>query len=161
MHFFSPSSLEELEELLADPIAFEEHLYSLPRIAEAQKLREEVARVNAEAAGKTLALQSDLFNSRESLRATQASFLAALESYEQCCKRYDAAMLVMAPDYLLSRLRAAQAESDELCDSLVMSLLRGELPVDEFLKRYREARRVYHARSIRVERGERDATVFL
>ncbi|KAJ3409003.1 Intermediate filament protein [Chytriomyces hyalinus] len=140
MCLFSPVRLEELEELLADPIAFEEHLYSLPRIAEAQKLREEAARVNAEAAGKTLALQSDLFNSRESLRATQASFLAALESYEQCCKRYDAAMLVMAPDYLLSRLRAAQAESDELCDSLVMSLLRGELPVDEFLKRYHVTR---------------------
>ncbi|KAJ3242605.1 Intermediate filament protein [Chytriomyces hyalinus] len=152
-------TLEELEELLADPIAFEEHLYSLPRIAEAQKLREEAARVNAEAAGKTLALQSDLFNSRESLRTTQASFLVALESYEQCCKRYDAAMLVMAPDYLLSRLRAAQSESDELGDSLVMSLLRGELPVDEFLKQYREARRVYHARSIRVERGERDARI--
>ncbi|KAI8607491.1 hypothetical protein BC830DRAFT_128269 [Chytriomyces sp. MP71] len=154
-------TLEELEEMMTDPRAFEEHLFTLRPIVEAQQLREEASRVNAEAAARTLSLRPDLDTARESLRASQSDFKAALQSYELTCKEYEDAVLVHAPDYLLSRLRAAQSESDELCDSLVSSLLSGEVAVEDFMKRYREARKMYHSRSIRVERAERDPSVLV
>ncbi|KAI9334734.1 hypothetical protein BDR26DRAFT_920753 [Obelidium mucronatum] len=153
-------SLEELEELLAEPAAFERHLYTaIPRVKESVQLCNDAAKLNAEAAERTLSYQENVQQARERVLSAQRDFAAARIEYDSTCKQYEDTMMAFAPDYLLSRLRAGLQESDDLSDSLVQSMLVGELGMDDFLKRYKEVRKVYHSRAIRVERGERDATV--
>ncbi|KAJ3013045.1 UNVERIFIED_CONTAM: hypothetical protein HDU68_000895 [Siphonaria sp. JEL0065] len=153
-------SLEELEEMMTDSVAFEQHLFSeIPRVKESVQLCVDVAHVNSDAADKSLAYKENVVKAKQRVQVAQRDFSASRIEYDVTCKEYEDTMMVFAPDYLLSRLRTALQESDDLSDALVQSMLMGEIGMEEFLKRYKEVRKVYHSRAIRVERAERDATV--
>ncbi|KAJ3352701.1 hypothetical protein HDU83_007771 [Entophlyctis luteolus] len=153
-------SLEELETMMNDTSVFEEHLYTrIPRVVDVLALRDEIAAVNLSMADESLAFREKVSAAKSKLTDAQTDFAQTRVNFDLACRDYEDAMMVFAPDYLLSRLRSALNDSEELSDGLVNSMLSGEVGVDEFMRRYREARKVYHARAIRVERGERDMTI--
>ncbi|ORY39835.1 hypothetical protein BCR33DRAFT_719664 [Rhizoclosmatium globosum] len=106
-------------------------------------------------------LQPSIQQQQQQLYDAQQAFSNARAEFDETCAEYESTMLVYAPDYLLSRLRAAQHESEELGDEVRNEMLKGDISVDEFMKRYRDVRKVYHSRGLRVEKAERDVTVLM
>ncbi|KAJ3027563.1 UNVERIFIED_CONTAM: hypothetical protein HDU68_003599 [Siphonaria sp. JEL0065] len=145
---------------MTDSVAFELHLFSeIPRVKESVQLCVDVAKMNSDVVDKSLAYKDNVLQAKQRVHTAQRDFSAARVEYDATCKEYEDSMMALAPDYLLSRLRTALQESDDLTDALVQSMLMGEIGLEEFLKRYKEVRKVYHSRAIRVLRAERDATV--
>jgi hypothetical protein len=65
----------------------------------------------------------------------------------------------------LNRYRAATTIQDHLCESLLQSLLDGQFTTPEqldeqFLKQYKEVRKVYHKRSIGLKKWEEGKVVW-
>ena len=58
----------------------------------------------------------------------------------------------LAPQVQLSRLRHALGDQDRLSESLINSLLQGNLTQDEFARQFKEVRRLYYRRGTQAEK---------
>ncbi|KAJ3406745.1 Vacuolar protein sorting-associated protein 37C [Chytridiales sp. JEL 0842] len=153
-------TLEELEELLTDDRAFEQLLFQLPSIQSLTKTKSEYISFNASQAQSNLAHQTTLTNLRTSMREHQDTFKRLKNEYEDALRQHQEASVKFEPAYLLSRLRSGVGEAEEVSESISTEFLEGKVGVEDFIKNFRETRKVYHLRAIKLEKAERDPKVF-
>jgi len=60
----------------------------------------------------------------------------------------------------MSKLRAALMESEELSDHTAENFLNGKIACEDFLKQYREVRKVAHIRGARIEQAGQNPSIF-
>ncbi|KAJ3112065.1 hypothetical protein HDU96_004990 [Phlyctochytrium bullatum] len=152
-------SLSELEELMRDDAAFEDFFMHLPQVQEQQRARSEFIAGNEALAKHNLSFEPALAQLRSELVQEQSNFKAEREQFDVNYRAFQDLMMRFEPDYLISRLRAAVTESEELSESLSQSFLGGKADVEDFIKNYRETRKVYHSRAARLERVVRDPKI--
>ncbi|KAJ1545733.1 hypothetical protein HK405_007715, partial [Cladochytrium tenue] len=152
-------SLEELEELTTDDRAFEQLLMSQPSVNELTGRRQELISSNEALARQNMGREEELENARHSLKERQNVLNELRRQYGENMQAYQNEMMRFAPDYLTSRIRAGTAESEELSESLAQSFLGGTMSIEDFLKNFRETRKVYHLRAARLERVTRDPSL--
>ncbi|KAJ3096198.1 Vacuolar protein sorting-associated protein 37A [Phlyctochytrium planicorne] len=149
-------SVEELEELMNDEAAFEDFFQSLPQVKEQQKVKSDYVLANESLANQNLALEGQLAQLRSELEEEYRIFRTQREQFDLNYKSFQNLSMRYAPDYIMSRLRTAVTESEELSESISQSFLGGKSQVEDFVRNYRETRKVYHHRSARLERVLRD-----
>ncbi|KAI9320333.1 hypothetical protein DFJ73DRAFT_923903 [Zopfochytrium polystomum] len=152
-------SLEELEEIMNDERAFEQLLLSQPHVQEPRRRRQELISSNEQIARQNLAYETQIEAARASLKEQQALQAEQRRQYDANTRTYQDELLRFAPDYLISRIRAGATESDELSESIAQSFLDGKTSVEDFQKSYRETRKVYHQRALRLERATRNPSI--
>ncbi|KAJ3323089.1 hypothetical protein HDU76_013727 [Blyttiomyces sp. JEL0837] len=152
-------TLEELEEMMNDERAFEDHLFNLPGVKEHMKSKREFIAGNEQLARNNLGTEEQLEGMKGSIREKQQEFNKVRNEYEELVRSYQDETLRFAPDYLISRLRDGATESEELSESIAQSFLEGKVNVEDFLKNFRETRKVYHQRAMKLERVTRDPQI--
>jgi ESCRT-I complex subunit VPS37 len=145
---------------MSDDRAFEEFLFNLPTIRDLTQTKQDLLQQNANQATQNQTHETSLQSVRTSLRTHQDTFKNLKYSYEDSLRQHQDALVKLAPEYLLSRLRSAVGEAEELSDSIANEFLDGKIGVEDFIKNFRETRKVYHQRSVKLERATQDPRVF-
>ena len=100
---------------------------------------------------RNLSLEKDLNELKASIKQNQDLCQSRKLLLEVKVKQLQDEIARYSPEYLLSRLRSAVSESDELTESISKSFLDGKIPIEEFMKNFRDTRKLFHARSLKAE----------
>ncbi|TFK52593.1 hypothetical protein OE88DRAFT_1734565 [Heliocybe sulcata] len=148
-------SREDLEDLLTDPLYFQALFYSLPRVKALYQAQAELGSANETIAKNNLALQESLYKLRSD---TKAAFddARALEARSKELEREQRDMYQrFTPQFLLMRLRHATTAQDDLSEGLASSFVQSSSvsstpatnqETDDFVKEFKNMRKVYHKR---------------
>jgi len=152
-------SREDLEDLLADPLYFQAIFHSLPRVHDLYRAQAELGLANETIAKNNLALQDGLYRLRAD---TQAAFdeAKALEARWKELERQQKELYQrFTPSFLLMRLRHATTAQDDLSEARATAFVQDSAAeredaaaassgraVDEYVKEFKEMRKVYHKR---------------
>lgn len=128
--------------------------------------------------GKNLERESALSALQEALKEQYTLMRSQKQLFDEAVKTHDDESLVrliaidwciccltifcskrFRSDYVTSTLRVALGQSDELSDSIANSFVDGKLGVEDFLKQFRDIRRVYHLRAAKLERISREPNI--
>ncbi|KAE9391029.1 hypothetical protein BT96DRAFT_832585 [Gymnopus androsaceus JB14] len=157
-------SRQDLEDLLSDTNYFQAVFHSLPAVKAMYAAQAELGNANESIANNNLASQERLYRLRSE---TQDAFNEAklLEArWKELEKEQRDVYQRYTPQFLLMRLRHSVTAQDDASETLAnafiqhQSLGTSESPsgtstpsgkeIDDFIKEYKEARKVYHKRVI-------------
>ncbi|KAF8967131.1 hypothetical protein BDZ97DRAFT_1621919, partial [Flammula alnicola] len=157
---------EDLEDLLSDPVYFQAIFHSLNYVKDLYRSQAELGQANEAIARNNLALQQRLYD----LRAETKDAFDEAKSLEARWKELDKEQKEIyqrfTPQFLLMRLRHSTTAQDDASEALASSFVQ-QLPsnnstseesgtgtpkvgreLDEFIKEFKELRKVYHKRAL-------------
>ncbi|KAJ3091447.1 hypothetical protein HK102_000523 [Quaeritorhiza haematococci] len=153
---------EELEALLdeTDDSYFQEYFRRLPEIAAQLEFKRNMMLVNESLARRNLAHEGELQALRESIR-TQFDTLEAHQTlYREHRRVYEDERTRFSPACILSKFETAVTDSEDLTESIMNSFLEGRrMSAEDFVKQFREVRKVYHMRAAKLARVKRKPAV--
>ncbi|TFK20422.1 hypothetical protein FA15DRAFT_659129 [Coprinopsis marcescibilis] len=166
-------SREDLEDLLEDQTYFQAIFHSLQRVKDLYNQQAELGLANETIAKNNLELEQPLYKLREE---TQAAFdeARALESrWKDLDKEQKEVYQRFTPQFLLMRLKHSITAQDDASEALASSFVQ-QLPslpsldnngehgrsqanrsgqeVEDFVKEFKEARKIYHKRALWAEK---------
>ncbi|KAG6812572.1 hypothetical protein H0H92_002224 [Tricholoma furcatifolium] len=156
-------SREDLEDLLTDPLYFQAIFHSLDRVKALYQGQAELGSANETIANNNLRLQESLYQLRSE---TQDSFNEAkrLETrWKELEKEQKEVYQRFTPQFLLMRLKHSTIAQDDASEALATTFIQeqvqqgtstpnGGAGVDEFIKEFKDLRKVYHKRRMWGER---------
>jgi len=161
-------SREELEDILADPLYFQAIFHSLSRVKALYQSQAELGMANESIANNNLRLQESLYNLRSD---TQEAFneAKALEArWKELEREQREVYQRFTPQFLLMRLRHSTIAQDDESEALASAFVQQQqapvggngtggtpnegMGVDEFVKEFKDLRKVYHKRAMWGER---------
>ncbi|KLO15956.1 hypothetical protein SCHPADRAFT_961723 [Schizopora paradoxa] len=159
----SSYSREDLEDMLNDPNYFQAVFHTLPQVKELLRGQTELGAANEELAKTNMGMQEKLFQLRSE---TKEAFdeAKALEARQRALEKEQREVFQkFSPQFLLMRLRHATTAQDEASEALATSFIQAYAPqsnlgqpapetngkdVDDFIKEFKESRKIYHKRVI-------------
>ncbi|KAI0087832.1 hypothetical protein BDY19DRAFT_1010730 [Irpex rosettiformis] len=162
---------EDLEDLLVDPAYFQAVFHSLNEVKALYQRQAELGLANESIAKNNIALQDSLYQLRNDTKQAfdQAKQLEA--RWKELEREQKEVYQRFAPQFLLLRLKHATTAQDETSEALASSFVQAtpssdptqnSKDIDDFVKEFREMRKVYHKRVIWSDRwsaGEVASTV--
>ncbi|KAF5372272.1 hypothetical protein D9757_009640 [Collybiopsis confluens] len=165
-------SRQDLEDLLNDSNYFQAVFNSLPRVKAMYDAQTELGNANASIANNNLALQDRLYQLRSE---TQDAFNEAkvLEAkWKEVEKEQRDVYQKFTPQFLLMRLRHSVTAQDDASERLATAFVQHQSlsssseshsgtstpsgkQIEDFIKEYKESRKVYHKRVIWSDRWSR------
>ncbi|OAX42872.1 hypothetical protein K503DRAFT_732870 [Rhizopogon vinicolor AM-OR11-026] len=146
---------EDLEDILNDPTYFQSIFHSLPQVKELYQAQAELGMANEAIARTNLSLQDRLYLLRtetkeafDEAKSLESRWKDVEREQREIYQRFD-------PQFLLLRLRHATTAQDDASEALASSFVQSSPPraagndasdVDEFIREFRELRKVYHKR---------------
>ncbi|CAG8547312.1 4922_t:CDS:2 [Dentiscutata heterogama] len=144
-------SKEDLEDLISNNVFFETFFESIERIRNTIAVRDEMRMGNEMSAKETLAQENDLNQLRQRVQEQENELLELNSTLQEKLKLQQNALQRFSPSVLLTKLKSGVQQSDELSEQMANSFLSGELETDQFIKHFREIRKVFHLRNAKVE----------
>ncbi|KAI1311295.1 Vacuolar protein sorting-associated protein 37A [Mortierella claussenii] len=145
---------EQIEEYLESPIAFEHFFDRIDVVANSRTLKREWWHGNDNVARRNLCLEAELKELQNSTAEGHRVAMQLQKTLEEKLQQQQDALWRFKPETLQSKLRSAAAESDELSESVAQSFLEGKLAEADFIRQFRDLRKVYHMREMKNERIE-------
>ncbi|TPX37748.1 hypothetical protein SmJEL517_g00606 [Synchytrium microbalum] len=143
---------DELEVLISNETAFQTFVDGLPQMREAKTVEQNLRMENEALARKNLDRHAELEEKRTSLREKQQALKKKREAFDALMAKQQDELFRFTPEYLTMQLREAANESDSLSESMADAFREGRVTVDDFLRQYRETRKVYHIRNSKHEK---------
>jgi len=144
-------SSEELKEILNNENKRRKYINEKEKIKEMHSVKEEMSLSNKNLAEKNLSykenfekLISDLKNEQDNLRSEK-------EKFESLMKEQSKYVSNFTPSQLHSSLQQAAANADKDSEEVANDFLMGMINADDFLKKYRKSRKLYHLRAEKLE----------
>ncbi|KAI9013769.1 hypothetical protein CLU79DRAFT_768662 [Phycomyces nitens] len=147
---------EQAHELLTSDYAFDLFFHSLERVQNLKSFQGELRNGNESIAHKNLSRQDGLIMLRSEVEALDEEYNRLKADFDVKEQQQQEAFSRLAASTVLTRLKAGVYECDELSESVAQSFLDGNLNHDEFVKQFREMRKVYHLRASKLERAQKD-----
>ncbi|CAG8457318.1 17411_t:CDS:2 [Racocetra persica] len=144
-------SKEDLEDLLSNDIFFESFFESIEQIHNTIAVQNEMRMGNETIAKETLLQENELNQLRQSVQEQENSLLDLNSTLQEKLNLQQNALQRFSPSVLSTKLKAGVQQSDELSEQMANSFLSGELETDQFIKHFREIRKVFHLRNAKVE----------
>ncbi|KAG0221531.1 hypothetical protein B0O80DRAFT_117825 [Mortierella sp. GBAus27b] len=145
-------SPEQIEEYLENPIAFDHFFDNLEVVLESRTLKREWWQGNDNVSRRNLQLEGELGELQKSTMEGYDVSMQLQKTLEEKLQQQQDALWRFKPETIQSKLRSAASESDEFSEAIAQSFLEGKLDQDDFIRQYRELRKVYHLREMRNER---------
>ncbi|KIK57247.1 hypothetical protein GYMLUDRAFT_46503 [Collybiopsis luxurians FD-317 M1] len=155
-------SRQDLEDLLNDNNYFQAVFHSLPRVKAMHDAQAELGNANSSIANNNMALQDKLYQLRSE---TQDAFneAKALEArWKEVEKEQRDVYQRFTPQFLLMRLRHSVSAQDDASERLATAFIQHQSlgsseshsgtstpsgkDMDDFIKEFKEARKIYHKR---------------
>ncbi|CAG8460768.1 17685_t:CDS:2, partial [Cetraspora pellucida] len=140
-------SKEDLEDLLNNDIFFESFFVSIEQIHNTIAVQNEMRMGNETLAKETLLQENELNQLRQRVQEQENALLELNLTLQEKLKLQQNALQRFSPSVLLTKLKAGVQQSDELSEQMATSFLSGELETDQFIKHFREIRKVFHLRN--------------
>ncbi|CAO3637147.1 unnamed protein product [Cunninghamella echinulata] len=150
----------EIEELLSNEVAFDIFFNSLDRIKNMKIVQEELMNGNENLAHKNLSQEDVLTKLQAEVKDLNVQYQQQKELSKEKERQQQEAFKRFSSSTILTRLKAGVMESDDLSESVAQSFLEGNLDHDSFVKQFREFRKVYHLRASKLERIQKDNSIF-
>ncbi|KAF9346795.1 Vacuolar protein sorting-associated protein 37A [Mortierella sp. AD094] len=145
-------SVEQIEEYLESPLAFEHFFDQLEVVVNSRTLKREWWHGNDNVSRRNLQLEAEMLELQKSTSEGYQVAMQLRKTLEEKLQQQQDALWRFKPETLQSKLRSAAAESDELSESIAQSFLEGKLDQEGFIRQYRDLRKVYHLREMKNER---------
>ncbi|KAI0697880.1 hypothetical protein BC835DRAFT_727006 [Cytidiella melzeri] len=148
---------EDIEDLLADPTYFQAIFHSLDRVKALYQSQAELGLANESIAKNNLALQDHLYQLRSETKQAFDDAKQLEERWKELEREQKEVYQRFTPQFLLLRLKHATTAQDEASESRASSFVQASphqetaqngKDVDDFVKEFREMRKVYHKRAI-------------
>ncbi|CAG8481169.1 11264_t:CDS:2, partial [Gigaspora rosea] len=140
-------SKEDLEDLLSNDIVFESFFESIERIRNTIAVQNEMRMGNETIAKETLSQENELNQLRQHVQERENALIELNSTIQEKLKLQQNALQRFSPSVLLTKLKSGVQQSDELSEQMANSFLSGELETDQFIKHFREIRKVFHLRN--------------
>ncbi|KAI8811949.1 hypothetical protein BJ742DRAFT_794284 [Cladochytrium replicatum] len=148
-------TVEELEAMLSDETAFSSYFDSLLYVIEASTVESSIRSENDTIARRNLSLEPELEALKSTLREQQNVLKFQRDLFDQQLREQQQELVRFSPEYAINKLRGAVVESEDLSHSVEKSFRDRKIGAEDFLRQYREIRKVYHIRQAKLERAER------
>lgn len=158
----SKLSREDLEELLIDPVYFQAIFHSLEQVKSLYQAQAELGSANESIAKHNLSLQEELYNLRTETQEAFDEAKALEKRWKELEKEQKEVYQRFSPQFLLMRLRHATSAQDELSEARASAFVQGSSDdtgaslsgkdIDDFVREFKELRKVYHKRVMWGER---------
>ncbi|RHZ85445.1 hypothetical protein Glove_65g68 [Diversispora epigaea] len=148
-------SKEELEDLLNNDIVFESFLETVEPLRGMNALQNEVMLNNKLHAEKTLSQEQELIQLQQKVESKEKEFKELYSTLQEKNQIQQESLQRFSPSVLLTKLKSEVHQSDELSEQMAASFLLDKLECDQFLKHYKEIRKVYHMRNAKAERASK------
>ncbi|KAI0802096.1 hypothetical protein BC629DRAFT_1581324 [Irpex lacteus] len=164
-------SREDLEDLLADPTYFQATFHSLNSVKALYQSQAELGLANESIARNNLALQQPLYQLRSDTKEAFDEAKRLEARWKELEREQKEVYQRFTPQFLLLRLKHATTAQDETSEALASSFVQAtptsdpaqtSKDIDDFVKEFREMRKVYHKRAMWSDRwaaGEVASTV--
>jgi len=149
-------SREELEDLLVDPVYFQAVFHSLHQVRALYQAQTELGSANESIAKTNLALQDRLYTLRAETKEAFDDAKALEARWKELEREQKEVYQRFTPQFLLMRLRHATTAQDDLSEERASAFVQGlsdaapngpnNRDLDEFVKEFKEQRKVYHKR---------------
>nr|KAJ3422227.1 hypothetical protein HK105_000660 [Polyrhizophydium stewartii] len=144
-------SLDELGDLLADDAAVDDYVAGLPQVREIHGARMGIVEDNAAIAERNLAKEEEIKDLRQRIKALQDMHASHRRSLDQLLKAQQQELARFGGEHITGTLRELVTSSESMSELSAQSFLEGKLTEDEFIRAFKESRRVYHLRSAKHE----------
>jgi len=144
-------SLEELKDILNNESKRKEYINGRDKIKEMYNVKEEMSLSNKNLAEKNLSYKDNFEKLRSDLKEHQNTLKSEKEKFEFLMKEQSKYVSNFTPNQLHSSLQQAVAKADEDSEEIANDFLMGMINADEFLKKYRKSRKLYHLRAEKME----------
>jgi len=144
-------SIEELKEILNNESKRKEYINEKDKIKEMQNINEEMSLGNKSLAEKILSYKEKFENLKKELVEQQNKLKGEKEKFESLMREQSKYISNYTPTKLFSSLNQASTEADRNSEDIANDFLMGSISADEFLKKYRSARKSYHLRTEKME----------
>lgn len=149
-------TLDQVERLLRDDVAFSAHLMNMDSVKTMRDLREQVIEENAKIAQSTL-------QHRDELEALRAETLTLQLELQQLKEAFDAKAQVQidadahrsSDNAVLNTIRLAVEVAEEESEDVASEFNNGDLTADAFVKKYLPLRAKYHQRNAALENSDK------
>lgn len=149
-------TLDQVERLLRDDVAFSAHLMNMDSVKTMRDLREQVIEENAKIAQSTL-------QHRDELEVLRAETLALQLELQQLKEAFDAKAQVQidadahrsSDNAVLNTIRLAVEVAEEESEDVASEFNNGDLTADAFVKKYLPLRAKYHQRNAALENSDK------
>jgi len=144
-------SLEELKEILNNENKRKEYINEKNKIKEMYNVKEEMTLSNKSLAEKSLSYKENFEKLKADLKEQQDILKAEKEKFESLMAEQSKFVSNYTPGQLYSSMNQATSEADRDSEEIANNFLMGSISADEFLKKYRTARKLYHLRNEKME----------
>ncbi|KAK0464517.1 uncharacterized protein EV420DRAFT_1516784 [Desarmillaria tabescens] len=159
-------SREDLEDLLSDHTYFQAVFHSLPRVKAMFQAQAELGMANEAIAKNNLTLQDSLYALRSETKEAFDESKALEARWKELEKEQKDVYQRFTPQFLLMRLRHATTAQDDASEALASAFVQQQKPIvansdsssgtgtpngrdiDDFVKEFKDLRKVYHKRVI-------------
>lgn len=151
-------SREDLEDLLNDQPYFEAVFHSLPQVKALYQAQAELGLANEAIAKNSLALQEPLYRLRQDTKDAFDDAKRLEARWKEVEREQREVYQRFTPQFLLMRLKHATTAQDETSEALASAFVNASpsdsssttsgKDVDDFVKEFRELRKIYHKRVI-------------
>lgn len=145
-------SRNDLEDILNDQAYFQGIFYSLSSVKQLYQSQSELGTANEAIARSNLSLRDRLYQLRSETKEAFDEAKALEAQWKELDREQRELYQRFTPQFLLLRLRHATTDQDNASEALASSFVqssatsRDALDVDEFVRQFRELRKVYHKR---------------
>ncbi|KAJ3163534.1 hypothetical protein HDU86_000115 [Geranomyces michiganensis] len=152
---------DEIQKLLSNDDALMEYFDALEHVRTMRSVHHDLLLGNEALAKQNLLLEPALTSANEAVEQQQTLLRSQLAAFEEASKARDDAAMRFTPNYLTAALRTNLAEHEDRSEEITRAFLDGTsvIPIDEFVKQYREARTEYHKRAGKLERLTADPSI--
>ncbi|KAH9033314.1 hypothetical protein EDB84DRAFT_1399020 [Lactarius hengduanensis] len=148
---------EDLEDALADPAYFQAIFHTLSSVNELYQNQAELRLANETIANQNLGMQEELYNLRSETKDAFDEAKSLEVRWAELQREQREVYQRFTPQFLLMRLRHATTAQDDLSEALASTFVRSASSetaatpangkeVDDFVKEFRELRKMYHKR---------------
>ncbi|KAH6911455.1 hypothetical protein BKA70DRAFT_1099255 [Coprinopsis sp. MPI-PUGE-AT-0042] len=162
-------SRDDLEELLQNPTYFQAIFHSLQRVKDLYNQQAELGLANESIAKNNVAIQDNLYHLREETQNAFNEAKAYEKRWQELDKEQKEVYQRFTPQFLLMRLKHSITAQDDASESLASAFVqqlpslpsldaassstpRGNQEVDQFVREFKESRKVYHKRALWAEK---------
>ncbi|KAI8900859.1 hypothetical protein BC833DRAFT_579923 [Globomyces pollinis-pini] len=143
---------QELEDLLLDDNAFAEYFYSLDQVKPNKEMQDSLLEKNNEIAKTNLNREDEIKDLQTRIKALQEINVKHREQLDDLLQEQQKELVRFGSEYITEQLRQMVATSEDMTELSATSYLEGKLTEDEFIKAFKESRKLFHARSFKLEK---------
>eukprot|EP00128_Syssomonas_multiformis_P017620 Colp12_sorted_trinity150504_noHs@12404 len=142
---------DELNEMMNDEMVLLDFVTNLESVRSTTALRESLRTSNLEAARKNLENATVLEEKKQKLADAHIALANMKTNFEGLNTQLEEYLQRFSPEHILDQLKIAAAQAEEQSSDVAHQFANKDINVDDFIKKFRELRKVYHSRAAKAE----------